>query len=84
MFGHSGFLQKKSAELWQEYLTAILKGPIRDATLFPYFDEVSRQADNAQRLLGRLSPSESSAETLDLDSTMTEHDVFSVLGLSDF
>lgn len=76
--------KKKSAELWQEYLTAILKGPIRDATLSPHFEEVSRQADNAQRLLGRLSPSESSAETLDLDSTMTEHDVFSVLGLSDF
>ena len=76
--------KKKSAELWQEYLTAILKDSIRDATLSPYFDKVSSQADNTQLLLGKLSPSESSAESLDLDSTMTEHDVFSVLGLSDF
>ena len=62
--------KQKSVELWEDYLTAILKASIRDATLSPYFDEVSAQANNVQELLDGLSSSEG--------------DAFSVLGLSDF
>lgn len=75
--------KQKNIELWKEYLTAILKDPIREATLSPYFEDVSNQADNAQRLLSKLASSDSSVETLNLDTTMTEFDVFSLLGLSD-
>lgn len=72
----------KSASLWRDYLTENLKASIREATLAPRIAEISKQENNARMLLDKLSVFEGSAEKLNLDSTETEQDVFSVLGIS--
>jgi len=74
--------RKKSVELWKEYLTAVLKTSVCEATLKPCQEEIARQVNNANDLLDQLSVSEIKTGRLNLDSTLTDCDVFSALGLS--
>ncbi len=75
--------RKECEVFWKDAMTENLKSYIRDATLTPKFSEIAGQEKKANGLLDKLSAYERNAEKLNLDSTETEHDVFSVLGLSD-